>query len=235
MKNLVLIVGGTSGIGLETARYLSKKNYKVIISGRSKIKENLTYIETDVCNEHSVKKLSKKIYENYGYINSLVFTAATTVKKSRIDRFSENKLTETLDTNLFGFLRLIKFFYPALKETKGRVVAVNSIAGKTYSEFSGIEYVSSKGALSAAVRQLSMDLAEEKILINSVFPSMTQTKMLIENVEKQNIEQIQKKIPLRKLATPFDTARAIEFLISDENNYITGTGIDISGGIHLSG
>ena len=61
------------------------------------------------------------------------------------------------------------------------------------------------------------------------------TKMLIENVEKQNIEQIQKKIPLRKLATPFDTARAIEFLISDENNYITGTGIDISGGIHLSG
>ena len=71
--------------------------------------------------------------------------------------------------------------------------------------------------------------------INSVFPSMTLTPMLKKSLDNDEINTLNEQVPLKKLATPFDTARAIEFLISKENKYITGSGIDVSGGQFFSG
>jgi len=236
LNNLTLVIGGTSGIGLETANYLLNRNYDVIVCGRRKAKlNNLKLINVDIRSETSVKELYNKVKNNFGDINSLVFSAGITSLKTTVEEFDEKVFHNVFDTNVVGFLRVLKYFLPSLKKTMGKVAVVNSIAGRSYSQFSGIEYTSSKGALSGIVKQLAIEWIDDGIFINSVFPSMTQTSLLKKSLNKNKIKKLNKELPLKRLATPFDTARAIEFLISNENKYITGTGIDISGGQFLNG
>jgi len=236
MKDLVLIIGGTSGIGLETANYLINKDYKVIVCGRRVIESNgLISMKVDVRSDESIRKLFNNVKRDYGDINSLVFSAGITTQKKSIEDFDEKVFQDIIDTNVTGLLRILKYFFPSLKKLRGRVAVVNSFAARSFSQFSGVEYTISKTAMSGLVKQLAIEWAIHGILINSVFPSMTLTPMLEENLDIHGIKKLNDDLPLKKLADPFDIARAIEFLISNENNYLTGSGIDVSGGQFLSG
>lgn len=236
MNDLVLIIGGTSGIGLETANYLLKNDYKVIVCGRRDVKSTeLITINADIKSDESIQNLYHKIQKKYGNINALVFSAGITTQKKSIEDFDEKIWHDVFDTNVTGLLRVLKYFFPSLKKTKGKVAIINSIAARSYSQFSGFEYTISKAALSGLVKQLAFEWINYGIFINSVFPSMTLTPMLKENLGIDGIKKLNEELPLKKLATPFDTARAIEFLISEENKYITGSGIDVSGGQFLGG
>ena len=236
MNDLVLIIGGTSGIGLETANYLLKNDYKVIVCGRRDVKSTESIsINADIKSDESIQDLYHKIQKKYGNINALVFSAGITTPKKSIEDFDEKIWHDVFDTNVTGLLRVLKYFFPSLKKTKGKVAIINSIAARSYSQFSGFEYTISKAALSGLVKQLAFEWFNYGIFINSVFPSMTLTPMLKENLGIDGINKLNEELPLKKLATPFDTARAIEFLISKENKYITGSGIDVSGGQFLSG
>lgn len=236
MSDLVLIIGGTSGIGLEAAKYLGHKNYNVITCGRKKVEiKGVTYYELDVKSDQSIKALYDKVKNEYNELNGIVFSVGITTKIKSVSEFDENVWNDILDTNVTGFLRILKYFYSSLKESGGRVVVISSIAARTYSKYSGYEYTASKSALGGIVRQLAIEWADDKILINSVFPSMTLTPMLKKNLDQKKLKKIEENLPLKKLASPVDIARAIEFLISRNNNYITGVGIDVSGGLFLNG
>ena len=236
MNDLVLIIGGTSGIGLETANYLLKNDYKVIVCGRRDVKSTESIsINADIKSDESIQDLYHKVQKKYGNINALVFSAGITTPKKSIEDFDEKIWHDVFDTNVTGLLRVLKYFFPSLKKTKGKVAIINSIAARSYSQFSGFEYTISKAALSGLVKQLAFEWFNYGIFINSVFPSMTLTPMLKENLGIDGINKLNEELPLKKLATPLDTARAIEFLISKENKYITGSGIDVSGGQFLSG
>jgi len=128
-----------------------------------------------------------------------------------------------------------KYAYRFLKDTKGKAVIVNSIASRTYSKFSGFEYTVTKAGLSGLVKQLAVDWAKDMVLINSINPSMVETPMLKENVNPDVLKLIENQIPLGRIAKPNEIAKVIEFLISDKNTYITGTGVDINGGQFLTG
>ena len=236
MNGLVLIIGGTSGIGLETANYLLNKDYEVIICGRREIKsKDLNSIRVNVKSDESVKEIFKKVQNNFRDINSLVYSAGITSPKKSIVDFDEKIWHDVFDTNVTGLLRVLKYFFPSLKETKGSVTVINSIAARSFSQFSGVEYTISKAALSGLVKQLASEWIDDGVFINSVYPSMTLTPMLKENLGIDQIKKLNEELPLKKLAKPFDIARAIEFLISKENKYITGSGIDVSGGQFLNG
>lgn len=235
-SNRVVIIGGTSGIGLETGQYLNETGYNVILSGRRAI--NIHGIETyqvDVRSEESVAELFNVLLKNYDDINALIYTAGITTHKKSIEDFDESMWNNIIATNVTGALLTLKYSYPVLKRNSGRVVIINSLAARRYSEFSGIEYTMTKAALGGLVRQIAVEWAQDNILINSVYPGMTMTPMLIENVSKNKLKEIEGKIPLGRIAKPEEIARAIEFLISPKNTYMTGTGIDVCGGQYLNG
>ena len=148
MNNVSLIIGGTSGIGLDTAKYLLKKKYEVVVIGRRKIRLDLiNSYQVDVRSENSIKSFSDKIASKLN-ITNLIYSAGVTSSKNSILNFSEKVFNDIMNTNVIGLLRVLKIFYPQIKKNKGKIVVVNSIAGRSYSKFSGLEYTISKSALS---------------------------------------------------------------------------------------
>ncbi len=231
-KKNVLIVGGTSGIGNQTAKYLVAQGYDVIISGRTQlISDDLKYLYLDVCDEKSVQEL----FLNIRSLDAIVYAAGITTKQKNINEFDKDIFNNIMDVNVSGLLLCLKYSYKFLKESKGKVVVVNSLASRTYSQFSGVEYTISKSALNGLVKQLAVEFAKDGVLINSVLPSMTATPMLVKNVDKKLLESIEAQIPLGRIADPLEIAKAIEFLLSENNTYMTGSGLDINGGLYLNG
>jgi NAD(P)-dependent dehydrogenase (short-subunit alcohol dehydrogenase family) len=234
MSKNVVIIGGTSGIGLHTAKYLRKNGYEVLVAGRKPLKaEGINYLQIDVTDESSIKQFFNSIpFKN---IDSIIYSAGITTPQKNIQNFDKDEYMRVHDVNLLGAILTFKYAYRFLKETKGNVVVVNSIASRTFSKFSGFEYTVSKAGLSGLVRQLSVEWAKDMVLINSINPSMVETPMLKENVDSVDLRLIENQIPLGRIAQPNEIAKVIEFLISDKNTYITGSGIDINGGQFLTG
>ena len=234
-SNKVIILGGTSGIGLATAHYLKDKGYEVIVTGRRSLTlEDIETFVVDVRSEKSIAELFNVHLINHNDINALIYATGITSPTKSISVFDKDLWDDIIATNVTGALLTLKYSYTTLKKNSGRVVIINSLAARQYSKLSGIEYTISKAALGGLVRQLSMEWAPD-ILINSVYPGMTMTPMLQENVSKKRLNEIETRIPLGRIANQKEIARTIEFLISPENKYMTGTGIDISGGQNLSG
>lgn len=228
---MILIIGGTSGIGLETAKYLQTVSKDVLVASRTNRQETIPYKFVDVQNEDSVKEL----FGSIGKLEALIYATGITTKKKNIQNFDKDRWENLVDVNVTGALLCLKYAYPALKAAKGKVVIVNSLATRTYSMFSGVEYTMSKSALSGMVKQLSIEFAEDGVAINSVFPSMTKTPMLIENVSDDALKNIEASILMKRIAEPVEIAKAINFLISDDNSYMTGCGLDLNGGQFLNG
>lgn len=229
-----IIIGGTSGIGLETACYLEKKGYDVIVGSRKQreYKTGINFIPLDVTDESSIKKFFSSI--TFDQIDSLVYSAGITTGKKKIQDFDATEYRRVHDVNLLGAILTLKYAFPLLKKAKGKVVMVNSFASRTYSQFSGFEYTVSKSGLSGLVKQLAIEWAQDGVLINSIFPSMVETPMLRRNVEASVLRAIGNSIPLGRVAQPTEIAGTIEFLISESNSYITGAGLDVNGGQFLS-
>ena len=235
MSKNVVIIGGTSGIGLDTALYLKSRGYSVLVGSRNNIKENaaVDYLKIDVTDELSIGHFFNSI--PFKSIDSIIYSAGITMPQKSIQNFDKNEYMKVHDVNLLGAILTLKYAYPLLKETKGKAVIVNSIASKAYSKLSGFEYTVTKAGLSGLVKQLAVEWAKDTVLINSINPSMVETPMLKENINPDALKLIENQIPLGRIAKPIEIAKVIEFLISDKNTYITGAGVDINGGQFLTG
>jgi len=235
MSKNVVIIGGTSGIGLHTAKHLKGLGYKVLVGSRNNMEGDvgIDYLKIDVTDETSIKHFFNSIpFKN---IDSIIYSAGITAPKKNIQDFDKNEYMKVHDVNLLGAILTFKYAYHFLKDSKGKAVVVNSIAARAYSKLSGFEYTVSKCGLSGLVKQLAIDWAQDMVLINSVNPSMVETPMLKENINAVVLKSIESQIPLGRIAKPNEIAQVIEFLISDKNTYMTGTGIDINGGQFLTG
>ena len=129
MRDVVLIVGGTTGIGLETAKYLSDNNrWKVIVCGRKSVNSsNFNSIKTDIRSKDAVQSLYDEVQNTYGDIHGLIYCAGITTEIKPIEQFDELCWNNIINTNVTGLLRVLKNFHQSLKATVGRVVVVNSI------------------------------------------------------------------------------------------------------------
>jgi NAD(P)-dependent dehydrogenase (short-subunit alcohol dehydrogenase family) len=234
---IVLIVGGTSGIGLESAKLLNDRGYKVVVCSRGfkQFSTTLEFLKMDVLQESDVSACFEKIREKFGRLDGLIYSTGIAAPKKSITDFDLSDWSVVFNTNLTGAILCLKYAYPLLKLAKGKVVLINSVAARIASKYSGFEYTVSKSALSGLVRQLAMDWAESGVLINSLFPSMTQTPMLEQNVAPEVLKNISSSVPLGRIATPEEVADALEFLIGPKNTYMTGCGLDINGGLFLNG
>lgn len=213
MDKLVIITGGTGGIGKATAnKFAESSNWKVVVTGRE---------DMDVTNPESVKKF----FSQYPKIDCLVNCAGIFGNKT-LSEYDLESINKVIAVNEVGTYLCTQ---AALKRmTEGSIINISSVAGQTGSGADPI-YAASKGAILAFTKSMAKMLAP-KIRVNCVSPGITDTGLL-DARKWTDIAFDVDQTPLGKMADPEDIANAIYFLASEEAKHITGATLDVNGGV----
>lgn len=241
LKNKVAIItGGTSGIGLATAKLFLKEGAKVVIVGRDakkakNLNKNLHFIEGDVSKEEDVEKIIKDSYKKFGKIDILFNNAGIEFSGNVCDTKSED-WNKVIDINLKGVFYGCKYAVPFMKKNKngGTIINTSSVAGLVGFENLSA-YCASKGGVTNLTRQVALDFAKDNIRVNCICPGAIDTPMITEYLKKvpnkkQAKEGLKNMHPLGRMGKPEEVANAVLFLASEESSFITGQAIAVDGG-----
>ena len=232
-KNLVLVVGGSRGIGRGVIYAFLKAGSRVLYASRHPMKDaesnDAIHIPVDLTKKDEIEKLFK-VVDSYGTPDMLINSAAINFSK-KIQDISIEEWELVMKTNLSSVFYICKKMLSRMKKKKsGKIVNISSIAGHHRSIVSGVHYVSSKAGLLGLTKQLAFEAAEFNINVNAICPSQTMTDMLQESMTEEDQQKLAQDIPLKRLASVEDQVGVILFLCSDAASYITGTYINVNGG-----
>lgn len=243
MKDKVVIVtGGTRGIGFGIVKVFAENKAKVAFTGRNEQNGKKTelelksqgfdvlYIKADSTSESSMKAAMKTVYEKYGKIN-IVINSAGVFPKARLGEMTLETWDEVHNLNLRGLFITVNEALPYLKkEGKGKIVAVGSITGPITGNPGMSAYSASKAGVMGFIRTACLELAPFNININAVQPGNVMTPGMKTRLGPEYIKNQEAVIPQGKLGDVEDVAYAVLFLASDEAKYITGQSLTLDGG-----
>ena len=247
-QKVVIVTGGSRGIGAATAKLFAQNGYAVCVNYRTnsdaaeQVKQSILdaggeciTVQADVSKADDVERLFNQVDQTWGNLTVLVNNAGILKTQSRFDGISEERFLEVLQTNVMSsFLcsqQAVKRMSQALGGTGGAIVNVSSKAAQTGSPNEYIDYAASKGAMDSMTRGLAMEVAADGIRVNGVRPGLIYTDMHAEGGEAGRVDRLKSKIPLQRGGEASEIAEAIFWLGSDKASFVTGTFIDTSGGL----
>jgi NAD(P)-dependent dehydrogenase (short-subunit alcohol dehydrogenase family) len=235
---VAVITGGSSGIGLATAKRFASEGARVFITGRrlpelerarDEIGDAATVVQTDVSSLPALDALYATVREQAGHIDVLVLNAAFGEFKS-IEEITEEHFEATFNTNVraavFGLQKALPLLAPGAS-----VIIVGSIAGSSGMQNFSV-YGATKGALRAFVRSVILDLKGRDIRVNVLSPGNTSTPALDRLVPIDMQDQLlTSAIPMGRIGTSDEMARAALFLATEESSYVHGAELFVDGGL----
>ncbi len=229
---VVLITGGSRGIGLATAQRFKALGDRVAITyNSSPPPEGFFAVKCDVTSSADVDDAFKAVEQHFGPVEILVSNAGMT-KDMLLLRMSEDDFTEVIDANLTAAYRVAKRAAQGmLKARKGRIIFVSSVVGLLGSAGQA-NYSASKSGLVGLARSIARELGSRSITANVVAPGPVATDMLAALSEDRR-EALTAAVPLGRLASPDEIAGTIAFLASADAAFITGAIIPVDGGLGM--
>jgi 3-oxoacyl-[acyl-carrier protein] reductase len=189
-------------------------------------------IKMDVTDREQVKEVFARVKEEFGSIDILVNNAGTLDHISQIEKQNDDLWERDLKVNLTGAYNCTKAVWPYMKEQGwGRIINMSSVAG-TLGGFGQASYSATKGALLSFTKSMALEGARYGITVNAIVPGIINTEAFRMGNPKMNERMIQ-RTAFKRPGEPEDIANAITFLCSDKAKYITGIGLNVSGGIEL--
>jgi len=243
MNRTALITGASRGIGRACALDLAKTGIRVALAARQveKLEEVAAEVRAsgaeafvvaiDMADSASIKEAIGKTAKEFGRIDILVNNAGVT-KDGLALRMKPDDWNSVLQTNLTGaFYCIQQVISPMMRERWGRIVNISSVVGEA-GNAGQANYVASKAGLIGLTKSLAQELGSRNITVNAVAPGFIETDMtnVLRDDQKERITQ---GIPLGRIGKPEDVAAAVRFLCSDEASYITGSVIDVNGGMYM--
>ena len=241
MDKVVLITGGSSGIGEACVRLYAKRGYDVIFTYlkntnralhlSQKLQEkygvHIFAYQVDVCQDEDIKRLKAEITKDYDKIDVIVNYAGIARDSLFCDK-TEKDFMEVLNTNLIGPFRIVKCLADLVRG--GTIVNVGSTNGIDSNYSYSMDYDASKAGLHILTKDLAVALGPD-IRVNAVAPGSVATEMVKEFVTDQMVEYMKQMTPLGKMAEPYEMAGAYVYLASEDSSYTTGATLNIDGGI----
>jgi len=236
---IVLITGGSRGIGFATAKLFSTAGAQVVITSKNSVKLteaagklDCLAIPADVKKISEVQDVIKKIIKKFGRIDILINNAGIFPKIKKLHEISEDEWNEVLDVNLSGPYRFAKEAIPHLQKNGGVIINVSSDAGlKAYQGFNADAYSASKAALNLLTKTWALQYAQDKIRINAVCPGVVDTDMTVPFVKtEKDREFVNADHPIGRMGLPEEVGRAILFLASEDSAWTTGAVLAVDGG-----
>jgi len=223
---VVIVFGGSKGIGKEVCRQFVAAGANVYCASRTECDvDGVISLLCDISRPSNVWN----VFDQVRQVDFVINVAGTNLCEP-IEKITLSEWERVMNVNLRSFFLICKQAVEIMRETGGRIVNVSSIAGRNKSIVSGVHYTSSKYGIIGLTKQLANEVSQYNILVNCVCPSQTMTEMLEESMSDEAIQQLQSKIPVRRIATTTEQAMPILFLCSSAASYITGAAIDINGG-----
>jgi NAD(P)-dependent dehydrogenase (short-subunit alcohol dehydrogenase family) len=244
-KKVVLVTGGSRGIGAAVARQAAAEGYAVAINYVSDrtaadalVKElggTAIALQADVAVLADAQRLFDETKMALGPITHLVNSAGITGKSSRLDAADPQVILDTIAINLTGSIwcarEAVKRMSTRHGGKGGVIVNLSSAAATLGSPGEYTWYAASKGGIDSFTIGLAKEVAEEGIRVVSVTPGMTDTEIHARSTQDQaRVERIRPTIPLKRIGTAEEIANAVLFLMSDKASYITGTTLRVAGG-----
>jgi NAD(P)-dependent dehydrogenase (short-subunit alcohol dehydrogenase family) len=238
---IALITGGNSGIGLATAKQFVSEGAYVFVTGRrdaelaaavKEIGKNVTGIQGDVANLNDLDRLFAQIKREKGKLD-IVFANAGVAKFAPFGTVTEELYDWTFDINVKGLLFTVQKALPLLPDGASIILNASIVASKGLPANS--VYSATKAAIRSFARTWTTDLKTRRIRVNAVSPGAIDTPGLSgllgsSEIGQQRLQMISSGVPLGRLGTSDEIAKAVVFLASDDASYVTGTEMFVDGG-----
>jgi 3-oxoacyl-[acyl-carrier protein] reductase len=231
-SRVVLVTGGSKGIGQGIAVRLAQAGHRVAATYRSgDVPQGVVGVQCDVTDPAQVEAAFAQVESAVGSVEVLVANAGIT-RDTLLMRMSDEDWDQVIATNLTGAFRVARrAARPMIRGRFGRIVFISSVVGQMGSA-GQVNYAASKSGLVGMARSLARELGSRGVTANVVAPGFIETDMtadLGEDLVKKYAEQI----PLGRLGSVDDIAGTVEFLVSDAAGYITGAVIPVDGGLGM--
>lgn len=248
MKNkVVLVTGGSRGIGRSTALLLADHGYRVAVNYvnnalaaqqvvneiKAKGGEALA-IQADISDENQVVAMFGKIADQMGPLDALVNNAGILFQQSTIENLSAARINRVLNTNVTGYFLCCREAVKVMSKRHGgqggAIVNVSSAASRLGAPNEYIDYAASKGAVDSLTTGLSLEVAAYGIRVNAVRPGLIYTEMHASGGEAGRVDRVGASLPMQRGGQPEEVAQAIVWLLSDAASFVTGSFIELAGG-----
>lgn len=245
---VVLITGGSRGIGAATAKKLAQQGYAVAINYKSnhqaaeQVQNDIlsaggkaALFQADVSDEQQVIELFQAVQTHFGPVTHLVNNAGVLTQQIRVEEMTAERINWMLTQNVTPYFicarEAIKYMRQSGTRQQCAIVNVSSAASYLGGANEYVDYAASKGAIDSFTKGLSLELAAEGIRVNGVRPGCIYTDIHADGGEPNRVDRVADLLPLKRGGTSVEVANAIAWLLSDEASYATGTFIDLAGGL----
>lgn len=241
-RPVLLIAGGSRGIGASTCRLAGARGYDVAVNFKSNAKAagsvvdavkaaggKAVAIQGDMVDEATIMRVFDEAAKELGPITHFVHSAGIGGKNSKLEAATAQTLREVIDVNLYGGLlcarEAVRRMSTARGGPGGSIVLISSIASVTGGAGEYVFYAAAKGGIDALTNGLAREVAREGIRVNAIRPGPTKTDIH----EPGRLERITPLLPMGRPGEPDEIAETILFLLSDAASYISGAVLNVSG------
>ena len=247
MPGIVIVTGGSRGIGAATARLAAARGFSVcvnyrfnraaadqVVSAISKSGGRAIAVQADVAIESDVIRLFETCDAELGCLTALVNNAGILERQMRVESMDAARLQRVFATNVTGSFLCAREAVRRMSTKHGgpggAIVNVSSAASRIGGAEEYVDYASSKGAIDTLTLGLSKEVATEGIRVNAVRPGVIRTEIHASGGESGRVDRVKGSVPMRRGGEADEVAKAILWLLSDEASYTTGAFIEVSGG-----
>lgn len=237
---VVIITGGSRGIGKATANLFAKEGASVVITAKNNTRLQSAAKELgvvgfvgDIRRSDDIENVVKKTLDEFGKIDILVNNAGIFPDVKPLHETSEEEWNEIIDTNLTGQFRFTKAVIPHMMKNGGCIVNVSSDAGlKSFENFEADSYSATKAALIHLTKTWAIEYAKYKIRVNCICPGIVETDMT-EPYLRTEVDRAMAiaEHPIGRIGNPEDVAKAILYFASEDSSWITGAILPVDGGV----
>lgn len=234
MEPVLLVTGGSRGIGAATVRLAVQRGWRVVYSYlRQPGPEEGFAVRADLASEADIVQLFERAAE-VGPLRGVVNNAGVLEPQLRLDQMDAARMQRIFAVNAIGTLLCAREAVRRMSTKHGgaggSIVNVSSAAARIGSPNEYIDYAASKGAVDTLTVGLAKEVATEGIRVNAIRPGLIYTEMHGDGGEPGRVDRLKTAVPMQRGGNPEEVAAAILWLLSDEASYVTGSILDVTGG-----
>ena len=247
MKKIILITGGTRGIGAAIALRAAVAGYAVCVSflNNQKAADGLVKainakggaamaVRSDVAVDADVVRLFEQVDASFGPLTALVNNAGILEQQSRVDELSAERVARVFATNVVGSFSCAREAIRRMSTrhggSGGGIVNLSSRAAKLGAAGEYVDYAASKAAIDTFTIGLAKEVAAEGIRVNAVSPGLIYTDIHASGGEPGRVARLQDSVPMKRGGSADEVARAVMWLLSEDASYVTGANVEVAGG-----